>query len=542
LDIYLSSVKRHFGRTEGKDEIVADIESRIAEQLLESKENIITLSTVERVIAAMGKAEEFDDEENHARDRQQRAEHTASAPQGGVKKLYRNPDDAMLTGVSSGLAAYIGIDPIWVRLVFVLLTFAWGIGIPLYIVMWVLMPVAKTGGQRLEMAGKPVTLSTLSASVKERIDEVRNQSTLRKVITLPFRFAGAVLIVLGPVARILLGALLTVVSVMALILIMMIVGYIFLGSGGVIDDIPIETLLPNACQMTLFVFGGALAIAVPALFVLFGGISLLQKKSVISAPVGLGVLGVWLVAITVTGFGSARAADSYRNIIDESPDYRTVTVPIEITGEFDRVDIEDNLSVDIVESEVVSLTATGRRRDVEILSARVVGGVLVIERRPDDRDEFSFFWTSDLDTNRARLRLTVPAGLVSISARHGSQVIADDLSYVPSFSIEIDNNSLGDIAISTGMLTADVSSRSRLSLFGDAESAEIDLSNNAVLSGRNFIAAEAWVNARDRSRAEIGVTDRLNAEANNHSVIIYSGSPRIIEELANWSDVRPAGR
>jgi phage shock protein PspC (stress-responsive transcriptional regulator) len=165
LDNYLSSLRIRFDTTDGKDEIMNDIESRIAEQFLESKKNIITLGEVGMVIASMGSDEEFDE-----------AEKASPAPKkSSTRKLYRDTENSVIAGVCSGLGKYFSIDPLLVRIIFVIFIFATGFGALIYIFMWIFVPEAKTAGQKLEMGGNPVTIDTLSKSIREKIEEVKKR-------------------------------------------------------------------------------------------------------------------------------------------------------------------------------------------------------------------------------------------------------------------------------------------------------------------------------------------------------------------------------
>lgn len=165
LDNYLSNLRARFSTTDGKDEIMEDIESRIAEQFLESKKNIITFSEVDMVIASMGSDEEFDE-----------AEKASSTPKKtSTRKLYRDTNNSVIAGVCSGLGKYFSIDPLLVRIIFVLFVFATGFGVLIYIFMWIFVPEAKTAGQKLEMEGNPVTIDTLSKSIREKIEEVKKR-------------------------------------------------------------------------------------------------------------------------------------------------------------------------------------------------------------------------------------------------------------------------------------------------------------------------------------------------------------------------------
>jgi phage shock protein PspC (stress-responsive transcriptional regulator) len=173
LDEYLNSLRKHFATFPDAEEIVRDIEARFAEQFSGKAGGVqaITLAEVENLIASMGSPEQFGDE-------QQEKKEESSGKDAFIlgKKLYRNPDDAIIAGVASGIAAYFGVDAIWIRLLFVLVTFATGFGILIYIVMWVLMPEAKTETEKMQMRGEPVNLKNLEQTIKERAEELKKSA------------------------------------------------------------------------------------------------------------------------------------------------------------------------------------------------------------------------------------------------------------------------------------------------------------------------------------------------------------------------------
>src|SRR5690606_29875515 len=68
-----------------------------------------------------------------------------------IKKMFRNPDDRVLGGVSGGLAAYFGVDPTVIRLLFVVSIFAGGAGIVIYFILWIITPEAKSITDKMQM-------------------------------------------------------------------------------------------------------------------------------------------------------------------------------------------------------------------------------------------------------------------------------------------------------------------------------------------------------------------------------------------------------
>ncbi|MBT8181474.1 MAG: PspC domain-containing protein, partial [Eudoraea sp.] len=174
LQRYLESIKRSFSGTAGSDEIIADIEARIAELFQEKMENdrqVITLKEVDEVINIMGQPEDYMVDEDIFEDEPRRS----SEPRSKVKKLYRDIDNKYIGGVCAGLEHYLGLDVIWIRLIFIVFAIFTGFGFIAYILLWILVPEAATTSQKLDMRGEPVNISNIERKVKEGFDDVADK-------------------------------------------------------------------------------------------------------------------------------------------------------------------------------------------------------------------------------------------------------------------------------------------------------------------------------------------------------------------------------
>ena len=119
LDNYLNNLKYHFRHEDGAEEIVRDMEIRIAElfsEYITRGQQVITIENVEEVIARMGKPEEINSETDTDDADNAKQWEKSDASQSVKRRLYRNPDDKILGGVVSGLAAYFGWDTAWTRI------------------------------------------------------------------------------------------------------------------------------------------------------------------------------------------------------------------------------------------------------------------------------------------------------------------------------------------------------------------------------------------------------------------------------------------
>ena len=181
LDDYLHRVSLHFSRKSGQAEIMQDIEARLAELLSQQTKGrqIVTLQDVQASISTLGQPEDFasDDEESFSGERSHGSHDYGPRSQGSARygrRLMRDPEQKTVAGVCSGLTAYFGIpEPIWLRLVFALGTIFTGGGfLVVYVVLWIVMPEARTASDRLAMRGEPIDLESIGRQVERDVNDL----------------------------------------------------------------------------------------------------------------------------------------------------------------------------------------------------------------------------------------------------------------------------------------------------------------------------------------------------------------------------------
>jgi phage shock protein PspC (stress-responsive transcriptional regulator) len=176
LSRYFDAVKRSLA-PDGREEIMKDIESRIAELFQERIKNdkqVIGLVEIDAIIGIMGQPEDYkiDDEKSTY----QSSSSSSTNFYYPTKKLYRDKDNSLLGGVAAGFGHYLNIDPLWVRILFIITTFiSFGTAIIIYIILWILIPKAITTTQKLEMKGEPINISNIEKKVKEGINEIADK-------------------------------------------------------------------------------------------------------------------------------------------------------------------------------------------------------------------------------------------------------------------------------------------------------------------------------------------------------------------------------
>ena len=168
LKMYLRNLELHFAREESASEILSDIETRMAEIFrakITSYKQVINIEDVRQAISVLGTPEDISDSDGPT------SREKFSSP--GYHRMYRDPDNRIIGGVCSGMGAYWNIDPLIVRIIFIALSLAGGIGVIVYLILYIVLPEAKTTAQKIEMKGEPVNIHNIKDAVKKEFDSVR---------------------------------------------------------------------------------------------------------------------------------------------------------------------------------------------------------------------------------------------------------------------------------------------------------------------------------------------------------------------------------
>lgn len=306
LKHYLESIRARFATTEGSDEIISDIEGRIAEMFsekLSDKKQVIVFTDVEEVINIMGRPEEFETEPDE--------DYAAQESKKKSKRLFRDPDDKVLGGVCSGLSAYLGInDPLWIRILFVVAFFFWGTSFLVYIILWLIVPEAKTASEKLQMRGENINISNIEKTIKEdlndlkdRINNIDSKEAKTKAKNASERFINLIIAIIVFFVRFVFK-LVAFTLVVAGIFIFAICLFLFLlypiGLAGAI----IPPLYPLFLSSKLFAFLSGLAlfllIGIPAVALVYLGFRILLNRRLRIPGLGLSFLGLWIVGVILS--------------------------------------------------------------------------------------------------------------------------------------------------------------------------------------------------------------------------------------------------
>jgi phage shock protein PspC (stress-responsive transcriptional regulator) len=315
LYAYLTRINRHFGNDEDAKEIVEDIEARIAEIFAEKIKNggeVINIEHVEEVIVVMGTPEAISNEEEV---KEKVTEKKTFRVKG--KRLYRDPDDRVLGGVCSGLGAYFNMDPVIIRIIFVAAFFLpIGSSALIYLILWIVVPKASSTAQRLEMKGEEVNIDNISKTIKEEIQDVKEnfrnyrsnpayakgKNGMNEVI----HVLGSILAAFAKVILVIFGVVFLMIGAIALIAL---IGALF-ASHEILSMTPFEhgfnyvdLFFIHGSMLTWVWVGIGLVIGIPLLMLTYAGIKMIfkikpQHHAVGSVLGGLFVIGIIILAVT----------------------------------------------------------------------------------------------------------------------------------------------------------------------------------------------------------------------------------------------------
>ena len=398
LRLYLDAIRRSLSDDpQGRDEILNDIELRIGELLSERIKDVrqvVNENDIDEITKIMGKPEDYLVDEELFEDE------TISRKNISSKKLFRDTDDKFLGGVCSGMAHYVGIDVIWMRLLWLILFFFFGTGILVYILLWILVPQAESTAEKLQMKGEPVNISNIERKIREEFQDVASRvkdgvndvtekvksSDFKKNVSNKTRSGleeiietlGKIILTILKVFGKFIGAI--IIFIASVTLIALIIGAFSWGSFemlGFSDDFVhyppffFDSVLP-AWLLITFAF---VAISIPFVVLFMLGLKILSSNvKSFSTTTKLSLLGIWIIAVlglafAGINFATQTAFDGVNNQTEELPLVANDTLKIKMIGNenlSNRSELRRNYDFETVyENEVQKLYSTRINVDVK---------------------------------------------------------------------------------------------------------------------------------------------------------------------------------
>lgn len=572
LDTYLTRLKQHFANDPSSGELMDDIEASIAEKFVERlevhKQDAVTEADVQSVITVMGQVEEIDQEDVP----------TSTTPSAEEvkdeqisKRLYRNVDDMVVAGVCSGLAAYFGIEPVFVRAIFVLLFFANGVGLLAYLILWVAVPRAETSTQKLEMRGKSANLSALEGLVKQKAQLVTEESRAAvgrfkhnsplfyRLLNIPVVIVGTVWSFfvrvarfIGPIARVLIALPFIIGSGLAMIGTFIVSSALLfqLYSPELITDLPLQEFARNPWYYA-GIIGLTVAILIPLIVGTMVGISLLTRKNQFRLAVCMVLAGIWMLAATAVGITAIRLGPDIQARIEQAEQEQTITRRYEPAA-FRAISLQGNERIVVKRGDTFAVQLTGLTNSLEQIEMKSEAGVLSI-RHQTRAPKFCLFCIH----RPIEGEITLPA-LDTLTVGGVSRATVQD--FTSDLSLYVHDAGSLTVALLGQHATATVQDVGRLNLSGNALSLSIEaedaarivadpltveriaiqqadvssatlegttkelratLVDAARLEADTFMTGRADIMTNDNTRAHVYVTGALTATAKNNSRVDY---------------------
>jgi phage shock protein PspC (stress-responsive transcriptional regulator) len=311
LKKYLTAVESRLGSEAETKEIMSDVESRIAEIFREglNTREVVCQTDVEIMISRMGDPEVFGPSSTKSEEMEAERDSTE-------RKLFRDTENKIMGGVCGGLGAFAGVDPIWFRLGFAIAFFSFGTGILLYLILWILMPAAKTRAQKLQMRGKRPDLKNLEKSILSELEHIGSgisgaeterkikegaDSVTRTVSSLFSRLFQS----LGKIFQFLLKGLALLLALGCLVFLVALATMLVTGNSGLViennrlsTDDSLSFLFSNPWSLRFFLLFCFLFLAIPTVAVLAHAIRFLANLKT-TTPKWITFFGVlfWVIAL-----------------------------------------------------------------------------------------------------------------------------------------------------------------------------------------------------------------------------------------------------
>ncbi len=534
LSQYLDTITHYYASSPDKDEIVHDIELSIAEDFSHRTtpgKQSISLPDVSAVIEKLGTVSDIaHDESNESESVEPKNENEQKTS----RRFYRNPDDTVFGGVASGIGAFFDIDPLFIRLAFVILTLAWGFSIVIYVILWIITPKATTPSEKAAMKGEPLTLKEIEAQVKEVVHEGKeqlqkaaNNPNLKKLenkaksgfhrlgyfFTTILQHTFRTIMVFGKFILSLAGFFIVLAACIAIIALMVIGTNTLLNRHSPLIDAPFLRSLPTI-EISLLVISGGIVILIPLILLIQSGITLIKKKNIFRLSTLFIILFFWGVAVAVLIYSTVRVAPDIEKLqAAKQADQTTREYPVQ---EFSSLTLHGSFIVEIIPGDTVHVSATGSEESLQRLTIDQIdqqnSELLIIEH---DRKRWCIF----CHTEPISISITTPI-LSAVDARGAvrAQIIGFD---VPTLQLNAIGASLITFNGETESLDVMLKNASRFFGAGKSDSLTLRGAGSAQFDTTDLTASTVDIHLYENSTAEIVATNTLTGELTGISKVYY---------------------
>jgi len=361
---YIEKLNIKFKGTKSGKEIIADIEARIAELLQQRLigRQVVSIDDVTEITNQLGTPDDFIEDEDN--------EEIIDSDDKPDKRFYRDSENRILGGVCSGLSNYFNINPTVFRIIFLISFFFYGSGTLIYIILWLVLPEAKTTSQKLEMRGEKINVKSIENSFKSEFNSVksnfqkwRNSKGYENTKDSFDRFLKLLVSIFIILFKIFVGFMAVIFILTGLATVISLIAIPFAGNSHFFNtDVEINSF--NLFEV-LSIFGSKkiiitgyigllLTMGIPMISLIYMGIKMLMKFQARDKWFGIGLLTLWITGIFLTSFSAMQIARNYSQtsvyeetyVINSKSDtlYLEATLENELlksTSEYDLINFDD---------------------------------------------------------------------------------------------------------------------------------------------------------------------------------------------------------
>jgi phage shock protein PspC (stress-responsive transcriptional regulator) len=368
LSSYLLEIKQHFAKNADDFEIVTDIENRIAEMFAEileqSNKQIVEMADVQQVIAQMGSVKDF-----QIADEEDDAQPNSFTNFLGVKKLYRDSDDAVVAGVCAGLGHYLNVEARWIRLIAFLSVFLGGSGVLAYLIFWIVVPKAITRSEKMQMKGEATNLFGYKKSFDEELAALKQkmktandqhfQPIIKRTANFTLEFFGRLFsVAVKVIGKIIAGILIAFGFSMLVTLLIALVAFMGFWGSNLQDYFPFCIVNPNF--RIIIVISGFVVLFVPILALVLFAIRVAFNKMTINKTVSFSLLIVWVLGVSSTIYHVTKIASEFNEHAELVKSSELITYPTYL------LEVDKNINFSHEDSLALQLDSTSNQTKIVI--------------------------------------------------------------------------------------------------------------------------------------------------------------------------------
>lgn len=532
LQTYLADVSRHLSDDE-RAEVMKDIEARIAElftERLQKNKNVVNIADVDDIINILGKPSQYSTDETET---EEKGADTGKTGRKKARRFYRDPENAILGGVSAGIAAYFGWDVTWVRIALVLLTLVSGGNLIFaYLLAWVIAPKAITASQRLEMQGEDVTVE----NIKSEINNVKNYIESDKFKQSASTFGeklGEIFRAIFKVIFSLLGAILGFAGmIIAGVLVLVLLFLIFEPSvvSGFAPEFVTDFSTVTPDKLVLLIIAILLVVGCPVFMLIHWAIKAISNKRYeFSKTVFWVIFILWFAGLFMLYSAGAQSLIHWNKIDGGrkwSLSWTKSTAPVtdeeRYSEPFEGIDVSGNIEIELTQATTKSIRVSAPEDLQSSIKTKVENGILKVycNERVFLGNDIKVYISTD--------------SIFNLEASGASKINTTNQFSTSRLRLDLSGASQARLNVWVKeSFEADLSGAAYADIDGSANTIDVDASGASKIEADQLTTKNAMVESNGASHAKVHATESLDANASGAGHIECQGNPQKIRKSEN---------